>query len=164
MGKTAVFVLGVLHNIKIPGDPFQILVLCHTRELAFQISKEFERMGKYINGLKTATLYGGVNIEAQQLMLESAAPQIIIGTPGRTLDFVKRGILKLDKLKHFIVDECDKVLESLDMRADVQQIFLQTPPKKQMMMFTATLSEKMKEICIKFLKEVLSQGASHHFY
>ncbi len=63
MGKTAVFVLGVLHSIKIPGNPFQCLVICNTRELAFQISKEFERLGKYITGLKIMALYGGVNLE-----------------------------------------------------------------------------------------------------
>lgn len=111
-------------------------------------------MGKHLNGLKIATLYGGVNMEAQQLMLETANPQIVIGTPGRTLDFVKRGILKLNNLSHFIIDECDKVLENLDMRSDVQEIFVKTPPKKQMMMFTATLNEKIKEVALKFMKEV----------
>ncbi len=164
MGKTAVFVLGVLHTIKIPGDPFQVLVICHTRELAFQISKEFERMGKHIAGLKIATLYGGVNPEAQQLMIESANPQVIIGTPGRTLDFVRKGILKLGNLTHFIIDECDKVLEEMNMRSDVQEIFLKTSPKKQTMMFTATLSEKIKEVALKFMKDVYLLDSSPYFY
>ncbi len=154
MGKTAVFVLGVLHSIKVPGDPFQCLVLCHTRELAFQISKEFERMGKYINGLKLSVIYGGVKPEAQMLQIESNPPHVIIGTPGRTLDFLKKGIIKVDNLTHFIIDECDKVLETMDMRGDVQEIFLRTKPKKQVMMFTATLNEKMKEVALKFMKDV----------
>jgi ATP-dependent RNA helicase UAP56/SUB2 len=154
MGKTAVFVLGVLHSLKVPGDPFQCLVICHTRELAFQITREFERMGKYINGLKLATLYGGVNPEVQSLQIESNPPHVVIGTPGRTLDFVKKGIIKVDNLSHFIIDECDKVLETVDMRSDVQEIFLKTKPKKQVMMFTATLNEKMKEVALKFMKDV----------
>ena len=154
MGKTAVFVLGVLHSLKVPGDPFQCLVLSHTRELAFQISKEFERMGKYIQGLKIATVYGGVNPEAQVLQLENNPPHIVIGTPGRTLDFVRKDIIKLDNLNFFILDECDKILESIDMRSDIQEIFLKTKPKKQAMMFTATLSEKMREVALKFMKEV----------
>ncbi len=64
MGKTAVFVLGVLHALEIPGKPFQALIICHTRELAFQISKEFERLGKYIEGLKISRIYGGMNEDA----------------------------------------------------------------------------------------------------
>lgn len=155
MGKTAVFVLGVLHSIKVPGNSVQCIVICHTRELAFQVSKEFERMGKHINGLKVATIYGGVPHSAQQLTLETAEPQVVVGTPGRTLDFIKKGILKLENLRYFIVDECDKVLEALDMRGDLQSIFLKTPAKKQTMMFTATLNEKIKEVALKFMKEVV---------
>lgn len=155
MGKTAVFVLGVLHSLKVPGDPFQCLVLTHTRELAFQISKEFERMGKFIQGLKIATVYGGVNPEAQLLQIENNPPHIVIGTPGRTLDFLRKEVIKLDNLSYFILDECDKILENMDMREDIQEIFLKTKPKKQVLMFTATLSEKMREVALKFMKEVL---------
>lgn len=111
MGKTAVFVLGVLHSIEIDNNPFQCIVLCHTRELAFQISKEFERLGKYIEGLKIATIFGGVNEEAQILQLENNPPHVIVGTPGRTLSLVKKKKIVLDKLKFFILDECDKILE-----------------------------------------------------
>ena len=111
-GKTAVFVLSVLQLIKVPGDPFQCLVLAPTRELAFQISKEFERMGKYITGLKTATFYGGVNVEENQLRIEANPPHVVIGTPGRMLELVNKGIIKLDVLNHFILDECDKILEN----------------------------------------------------
>lgn len=111
MGKTAVFVLGVLHSIEIDNSPFQCIVLCHTRELAFQISKEFERLGKYIEGLKIATIFGGVNEEAQVLQLENNPPHVIVGTPGRTFSLVKKKKIVLDKLKFFILDECDKILE-----------------------------------------------------
>lgn len=114
-GKTAVFVLGVLHSLTLPGDPFQCLVICNTRELAFQICKEFERLGKYLEGLKTQVIYGGVNAEAQILQLENNAPHIVIGTPGRTLDLVKKDKIKLNKLRYFVIDECDKVLEEYGM-------------------------------------------------
>lgn len=164
MGKTAVFVLSVLHSLKVPGDAFQCLVLAPTRELAYQISKEFERLGKYITGLKIVTVYGGVNYEAHQLQIESSSPHVIVGTPGRTLELVTKGVIKLEGLTHFILDECDKLLENTDMRESIQKIFLKTKPKKQVMMFTATLNEKMREICLKFMKEVDSAELPHHLH
>lgn len=152
-GKTAVFVLGILQNTKVGPEPFQTLVLCNTRELAFQIAKEFERLGKYIQGLKVATIYGGVEVDDQALLLENNPPHILIGTPGRVLQLVKRDLIKLDTLRYFVIDECDEVLRQFDMRQDVQEIFVRTRPKKQVLMFSATLSDKNKEICLKFLKK-----------
>lgn len=153
MGKTAVFTLGVLHSIQVPGEPFQALVLCHTRELAYQIAKEFERLGKFLNGLSVAQIYGGVNEEAQILALKNNPPQIVVGTPGRMLALINSKQIKVDKLKFFIIDECDKVLEKHDMRQTVQKIFTQTNHKKQVLMFTATLNEKMTETTKKFMRE-----------
>ena len=109
------FVLGVLHSLTLPGDPFQCLVICNTRELAFQISKEFERLGKFLEGLRIQVILGGMNVEAQILQLENNPPHIVIGTPGRLLDLVKREKIKLDKLRYFVIDECDKVLEEFGM-------------------------------------------------
>lgn len=119
MGKTAVFVLGVLHSLKVPGEPFQAIILCHARELAFQISREFERLGKFIEGLSIAKIYGGVNEDAQILQLTNNPPHVIVGTPGRTEALIKKGKIKVDNLKFFIIDECDKVLEKFDMRQQV---------------------------------------------
>lgn len=152
-GKTAVFVLGILQNIKLGAEPFQCLVMCNTRELAYQIKGEFDRLGKYIQGLKVATIYGGMDIEDQQLLLENNPPHILIGTPGRVLQLVKKNLIKLDNLKYFVIDECDEVLKQYNMRQDVQDIFLKTKPKKQVLMFSATLSDKNKETCEKFLKK-----------
>lgn len=154
MGKTAVFVLSVLHQLDVDASPFQCLVLCHTRELAHQISREFERLGKYIVGLRIQSIYGGVKIDKQIAKLEMLPPHIIIGTPGRTLHLVKEKKLPLDGLRFFIIDECDRVLEQFDMRQTVQEIFVKTKPKKQVCMFTATLNGKTKETCMKFLKKV----------
>lgn len=110
-GKTAVFVLGILQNTKVEQEPFQTLVICNTRELAFQITKEFERLGKYIQGLKVATIYGGVDIDDQTLLLQNNPPHILIGTPGRVLQLVRKDLIKLDNLRYFVIDECDEVLK-----------------------------------------------------
>ena len=86
--------------------------------------------------------------------IKKGVPQIIVATPGRLLDLVKQKSLSLDNIKHFIIDECDKVLESVSMRADIQQIFKVTPRSKQVMMFSATLSKEIRPICKKFMTDV----------
>merc|ERR1712054_362705 len=86
-------------------------------------------------------------------MLKDACPQVLIGTPGRVLWLAREKDLKLDKLTHFVLDECDKCLEKLDMRGDVQKIFLETPKKKQVMMFSATMTKETREVCKKFMTE-----------
>merc|ERR1712080_655229 len=83
---------------------------------------------------------GGIPVTQQRDLLKKEVPHIAIGTPGRVLQLVKEETLKLDKCGHFVLDECDNCLEKLDMRGDVQRIFLATPKKKQVMMFSATLS------------------------
>lgn len=91
------------------------LVLCHTRELAYQIKEEFNRLGKYLP-FKVSVYYGGVPLEDNKTDLRTNNPHIVVGTPGRILDLVSNNCLKLDKLKYFVIDECDKVLSDLKMR------------------------------------------------
>merc|ERR1711972_357501 len=86
-------------------------------------------------------------------MLTSNCPHILIGTPGRVLGLVRGKDLTLDKLTHFVLDECDKCLDKLDMRKDVQQIFIETPKKKQVMMFSATMSSDARAVCKKFMQD-----------
>lgn len=150
MGKTAVFVLATLHQLEPAEGEVRVLVLCHTRELAYQIKGEYDRFSKYLADIKTEVFYGGVPIKQQQDILENATPSIIVGTPGRIKALVAQQKLKLDTLKHFVLDECDKMLEALDMRRDVQEIFRATPHSKQVMMFSATLSKQIKLVCRKF--------------
>jgi superfamily II DNA/RNA helicase len=119
-------------------------------------------------------IYGGVPIKAHKDMLKTDTPHIVIGTPGRLLALVKSGDLKLDKVKHFVVDECDRMLEGclliflwyifilnvvfwteLDMRRDVQEVFRSTPHDKQVLMFSATLSEEIKPVIKKFMHNPL---------
>ncbi|GLT71723.1 hypothetical protein SLA2020_437210 [Shorea laevis] len=123
MGKTAVFVLSTLQQIEPVSGQVAALVLCHTRELAYQICHEFERFSTYLPDIKVAVFYGGVNIKFEECET------------------------------FFILDECDKMLESLDMRRDVQEIFKMTPHDKQVMMFSATLSKEIRPVCKKFMQD-----------
>jgi len=156
MGKTAVFVLSVLQQIDTNPNQVSTIVLCHTRELAYQISAEFVRFSKYMPGVRAEVFYGGVNIQTQKDLLKGdKIPHIVIGTPGRILQLASEKSLHLNHIKHFILDECDKMLESLDMRRDVQRIFRMTPHNKQVMMFSATLSEEIRPVCKKFMHNPL---------
>jgi len=126
------------------------LVLCHTRELAYQICQEFLRFSKYLPLIKIKVFFGGINIDQHRKLLQSETPNIVVGTPGRILQLVQEKRLKLGNLKRFILDEADQMLESLAMRRDVQGIFRATPHEKQVMLFSATLSKEIRPICKKF--------------
>jgi len=120
MGKTAVFVLSTLHQLEAKESSVGAIVLCHTRELAYQICNEFERFSRYLPDVKTKVFYGGVPVAEHKRILKSECPHIIVGTPGRVLQMVREKDLVTKNIKHFILDECDKMLEALDMRKDVQ--------------------------------------------
>jgi len=151
MGKTAVFVLATLQQIDPVDGEIGALVMCHTRELAYQISKEYERFSKYMSNVKVGVFFGGMPISKDEETLKNNCPHIVVGTPGRILALVRTKKLNLKNLKHFILDECDQMLEKLDMRKDVQEIFRATPHEKQVMMFTATLSKEIRIVCKKFM-------------
>jgi len=155
MGKTAVFVLATLQQLVPEEGVVDTLVLCHTRELAYQICQEYLRFSKYLPEVKVKVFFGGINIKQHKNLLASDVPHVVVGTPGRVLQLVKEKQLDLSKLKRFILDECDQMLESLDMRRDVQQIFKATPHEKQVMMFSATLSKEMRPVCKKFTNNPL---------
>jgi len=154
MGKTAVFVVSVLQQLDVESNDVACLVLCHARELAFQIKQEFDRMKKYLPSVRTKVLYGGTPIASDKKELTDNNPQIVIGTPGRVLHLARENSLKLNRVKFFILDECDKMLETADMRADVQQIFKLTPHSKQVMMFSATLPEEIRTVAKRFMHHV----------
>ncbi|KAJ1956907.1 Suppressor of the cold-sensitive snRNP biogenesis mutant brr1-1 [Dipsacomyces acuminosporus] len=155
LGKTAVFVLATLNKITpVPGT-VSTVVLCHTRELAYQIKNEYIRFSKYLPDIKTEVFYGGINIKKDQEILndKEKCPNVIVGTPGRILALVREKTLRLSSVNSFVIDECDKVLESIDMRRDVQGIFVNTPHNKQVLMFSATLSQEIRPVCKKFMKD-----------
>lgn len=151
MGKTAVFVIATLQQIEPVDGQVSVLVLCHARELAFQIYKEYERFSKYFDGIKCSVFFGGLPISKDKETLKNNCPHIVVGTPGRTLALIREKDLNLKHVKCFILDECDKMLEQLDMRYDVQEIFKMTPHQKQVMMFSATLSKEVRPVCKKFM-------------
>eukprot|EP00026_Physarum_polycephalum_P008260 Phypoly_transcript_08341.p1 GENE.Phypoly_transcript_08341~~Phypoly_transcript_08341.p1 ORF type:complete len:334 (-),score=59.97 Phypoly_transcript_08341:125-1126(-) len=155
MGKTAVFVLSVLQQLDPNPAPGSVLVLCPARELAYQIGSEFDRFIKYLPGMKTAVFFGGVPTSENKQQLQAEPPHIIVGSPGRILDLAQSGSLPLKNLKHFILDECDQMLDHLDMRRTVQSILKLTPRNKQVMMFSATMSDETRVVCKKFMHDPL---------
>lgn len=96
--------------------------MCHTRELAFQISKEYERFSKYMPTIKVSVFFGGLNIGNDEKVLKTSHPHIVVGTPGRILALVRSKKLNLKNLKHFILDECDKMLEQLGKRSGCRRV------------------------------------------
>merc|ERR1711993_83072 len=101
MGKTAVFVLACLQQIDATEKSVKVMVICHTRELAYQIKHEFDRFAKYFQDVKTGGVYGGTPIEKDREMLKDKCPHVLIGTPGRVLGLLREKDLKLDKLTQF---------------------------------------------------------------
>ncbi|ODQ45115.1 hypothetical protein PICMEDRAFT_17611 [Pichia membranifaciens NRRL Y-2026] len=157
LGKTAVFVLSTLQQLDPTPGEISTVVICHTRELAYQIKNEYTRFSKYMPEVKTEVFYGGVPIQKDIEILKNkeTCPHIVVGTPGRLNALVRDNLINLKHIKNFVVDECDNVLENINMRRDVQDIFRATPFQKQVMMFSATLSNEMRPICKKFMKNPL---------
>jgi len=155
MGKTAVFVISVLQQLEPQEGKVSVLVLCHTRELAYQIAREFNRFSKYLPEVKSKVFYGGVPVREHKELLKSEPPHIVIGTPGRILQLAQEKALDLKNLKYFVMDECDQLLDQADMRTDVQKIFIMTPHEKQVMMFSATMNDEVKPVAKKFMHNPL---------
>jgi len=131
-------------------------VLAHTRELAYQITAEFDRFKKYMPDVKVMCIYGGMDMGEQKKQIKSDSPNIVVATAGRLLSLVESKDLNLTKLKRFILDECDNLLEPVDMRRQVQSIFKHTPKNKQVLMFSATINKEVRETCKKFTKDAVS--------
>jgi ATP-dependent RNA helicase UAP56/SUB2 len=108
------------------------------------------RFSKYLPEVKIKVFFGGIGYSEHKALLAQETPHIVVGTPGRIKQLAEDKCLKLDHLKRFILDECDQMLESLNMRRDVQSIFKMTPHEKQVMMFSATLTEQIRPVCKKF--------------
>jgi len=153
MGKTAVFVLTTLQQLDPQEGEVGVLVMCHTRELAYQINEEYTRFIKYLPEVKCKVIYGGEPMKKHIDELKESTPHIIVATPGRLVALCQKKIIDLSKVKHFILDECDQMLEQLDMRKSVQDVFKETPREKQVMMFSATLSKEIRKVCKKFMTD-----------
>ncbi len=114
-GKTAVFVLATLQQLEPVNGEVSVIVLCHTRELAFQIKNEYTRFAKYMPDVRVSTFFGGTSVvkDADLLRDKSKCPHVVVATPGRLNALVRDKVLDASKVKHFILDECDKMLEQL---------------------------------------------------
>ncbi|KAG6919552.1 Suppressor of the cold-sensitive snRNP biogenesis mutant brr1-1 [Tephrocybe rancida] len=114
-GKTAVFVLATLQQLEPVNGEVSVLVLCHTRELAFQIKNEYTRFAKYMPDVRVSTFYGGTPVtkDSELLRDKSKCPHIVVATPGRLNALARDKVLDAKNVKHFVLDECDKMLEQL---------------------------------------------------
>ena len=144
-GKTAAFAIGLLHHLDVKQYTTQALVLCPTRELADQVSKEIRRLARAIPNTKILTLCGGKPIAPQLASLEHS-PHIVVGTPGRILKhLIDKQSLDLSHLKTLILDEADRMLD-MGFHEDIMNIIHNTPKKRQTLLFSATYPEEIKEI------------------
>ncbi len=146
-GKTAAFALPILNSIK-PHEGLQGIILAPTRELATQISTEVERFSKNLN-IKTATIYGGQNIGVQLSALRKK-PEIVVATPGRLIDHLKRGTVKLNDVKHFVLDEADVMLD-MGFIDDIQFVLDLTPEEKNTSLFSATMPPEIMKLAGEYL-------------
>lgn len=113
LGKTAVFVLATLQQVEPVNGEVSVVVMCHTRELAYQIRDEYNRFSKYMPDIKTGVFYGGTPIknDVETLKSKDTCPHIIVGTPGRLKALVRDKALRLGSVRIFVLDECDKMLD-----------------------------------------------------
>ncbi|MDA7810714.1 DEAD/DEAH box helicase, partial [Flavobacteriaceae bacterium] len=171
-GKTAAFGLPSIQQIDPKIKNVQTIILCPTRELCIQISKDLLTYSKYLDYVKIVAVYGGTSIENQIKSIKKGV-QIVVGTPGRTKDLIKRRVLKLDIVNRVVLDEADEML-SMGFKEDLNYILDTTSENRQTMLFSATMSREVRSISKKFMKdskeitvEKLNSGAKnveHHVY
>ncbi|WP_336803781.1 DEAD/DEAH family ATP-dependent RNA helicase [Erwinia aphidicola] len=150
-GKTAAFSLPLLHNIDPTVKAPQILVLAPTRELAVQVAEAMTEFAKHMRGLNVVALYGGQRYDVQLRALRQG-PQVVVGTPGRLLDHLKRGTLDLSNLRGLVLDEADEMLR-MGFIEDVETIMAQIPEGHQTALFSATMPEAIRRITKRFMKD-----------
>ncbi len=150
-GKTAAFGLPALAKIDTSIKKPQLMVLAPTRELAMQVAEAIESFGKNMKGLRVATLYGGQSYGPQFQQLERGA-QVVVGTPGRLMDHLRRKSLKLGDLRFCVLDEADEML-NMGFLEDIQWILDHLPETTQMALFSATMPAAIRKIANRFLKE-----------
>ena len=149
-GKTAAFGFPTLEKIDTDNPAVQALVIAPTRELAVQSQEELFRFGRS-KGVKVRSVYGGSSIEKQIKALKSGA-HIVVGTPGRLLDLIKRKALKLNQIETLILDEADEML-NMGFLEDIESIISRVPEERQTLLFSATMPDAIKRIGVKFMKE-----------
>ncbi|MDO5718330.1 MAG: DEAD/DEAH box helicase [Tissierellia bacterium] len=140
-GKTAAFGIPILERIDSKSKNVQAMILCPTRELSIQVAEEISKLGKFLKGVKVVPIYGGQPIERQIRALKQGT-QIVVGTPGRIIDHIKRKTLKTDNIKIFVLDEADEMFD-MGFREDIEMIIGRLPEEKQMTFFSATMAKEI---------------------
>jgi ATP-independent RNA helicase DbpA len=147
-GKTAAFGIGILHHLKMTQNQVQALVLCPTRELSEQVASEIRRLARFAANIKVLTLCGGAPIRPQTQSLEHRA-HIVVGTPGRLGDHLRRGNLKLEHLATLVFDEADRMLD-MGFEEEINELITYIPKKRQTLLFSATFSDAIRQLSKKF--------------
>lgn len=150
-GKTAAFGIPLLEKIDPKNKKLQAIVLCPTRELAIQVAEEIRNLGRYLHSIKVLPIYGGQEIVKQIRSLKSGT-QLIIGTPGRVMDHMRRKTVKMDDIHTVVLDEADEML-NMGFREDIETILEGVPEDRQTVLFSATMPKPILDITKKFQKE-----------
>mgnify|MGYP000893756921 FL=1 len=150
-GKTAAFGIPLVQMIDPEDERVQAIVLCPTRELAIQAADELRRYAKYLPGVKVLPVYGGQDIEKQIRSLRGKV-SIVVGTPGRVMDHMRRKTVKFDSVSMVILDEADEMLD-MGFREDMETILTETPEERQTVLFSATMPKPIMDIARKFQKD-----------
>src|SRR6218665_2115526 len=153
-GKTAAFALALLANLNARRFAVQALVLCPTRELADQVTGEIRRLARAEENIKVVTLCGGVPLRGQTASLEHGA-HIVVGTPGRLMDHLERGSLRLDALNTLVLDEADRMLD-MGFFDDIVTVAKQCPKARQTLLFSATYPEGIAKLSAQFMREPIT--------
>ncbi len=150
-GKTAAFAIPAIEKTDPANRAIQILILCPTRELAVQVSEEVHKLAFFKRGIHALPIYGGQSYERQYFGLKQGA-QIVIGTPGRLMDHMRRGTIRLDQVKMAILDEADVMLD-MGFRDDIEFILQAIPPTRQTVFFSATMPRAIRDLIAKYSRE-----------
>jgi len=171
-GKTAAFALPIMEQLNLKSKETQAIILSPTRELAIQIARNIEEFSKNISGLHVLAVYGGANIEDQIRGLKRGA-QIVVGTPGRTVDLIKRKRLNLKNIQWVVLDEADEML-NMGFKDELDQILEVTPDSKQTLLFSATFPKEVEAIARNYMnntveisagkKNIGAENVSHEYY
>ncbi|MFL2982896.1 MAG: DEAD/DEAH box helicase [Candidatus Neomarinimicrobiota bacterium] len=171
-GKTAAFGLPLLGLTKLKDTNVQSLILCPTRELCIQITNDLISYSKYLKKIKILSVYGGVKIDKHIRALKKS-PQIIVGTPGRTKDLIRRKKLYVNNIERLILDEADEML-SMGFKDDLDYIFKASSNNKQILLFSATMTSKVADVTKKYMNDSIqisvakvnraADNVQHSFY
>jgi len=170
-GKTAAFSLPIIERIDMESDQIQAIILCPTRELCIQIAEDIRKFLKYLEGVSVVPVYGGERIDKQIRALHKR-PQIVVGTPGRTLDLIDRRKIKVESIRWMVMDEADEML-NMGFKDELDAILKDMPEEKQTLLFSATMARNVDNIAKNYMKtperisvESVDTGANidHQYY